>query len=69
MPLQIVRVSFCRPGDSSPTNRHYPVPAETPDKALEIVKAWKPFTLASVPGVQFGHVPGSIFKVTGTAYF
>ena len=69
MLLHTVRVSFRQPGFSTPTNRHHGVYAETPEEALEIVRGMKPYTLSCVPGVQFGHPPGSMFKITGTAVF
>ena len=60
-----VRVSAHRLGDSEPTNRHYLVPAPTPEQAVEIVKAMKPYALPFAPGVVFGHMHGSTFAVTG----
>jgi len=69
MPMHTVTVTFHRAGDSSPTNRHYPIHAETPEEALRIVKNMKPYFLPFTPGVKYGHPRGSKFKVTGTAPF
>jgi len=66
MSLHTVRVSFPQPGFSTPTHRHYPIYAETPEKALEIVAGMKPYCLSSVLGVVFGHPMGSKFEVMGT---
>lgn len=69
MTIYIVRASAHRPGDVDSTDRHYPIHAETPEAALEAVKAMKPHPHPVHPGVLCGHMPGSTFAVIDAARF
>lgn len=62
--IHIVLEEFDQAGFDTPTQRHYPVSAQTPEEALASIRNMRPFVIA---GVTCGLVPGSKLSVVGTS--